>query len=96
MAEKHNAGAFDIRNVIGLLLAVYGVILLAMGLFADTAESKTGGVNANLWAGVVLLVVGVVFIAWSRLRPIQVPEHVERAEDDPTRPAPKRRKPSGH
>lgn len=97
MAEnKKAAGAFDIRNIIGLLLAIYGVILLAMGLFGDPETEKTGGVNANLYAGIALLVVGLGFIAWSRLRPIVVPDHVEHVTDDPTRPAPKKRPRSGH
>lgn len=61
---------FDIRNVIGSLLAVYGIILLLMGLFGDPEVDKTGGPNANLWAGVVLLVIGAVFIAWGLLRPV--------------------------
>lgn len=72
--EKKTAGAFDVRNIIGALMGVYGVILLLMGLFADTAPEKTGGVNANLWAGVALLAVGAVFIAWWRLRPLVVEE----------------------
>jgi hypothetical protein len=78
MAEtkKHTAGALDIRNIIGLLLSVYGVILLFMGIFGDTAEQKTGGVNANLWAGLGLLVVGLGFLAWARIRPVVVPEDV--------------------
>ena len=70
----HTAGLFDIRNIIGGLLVIYGVILLLMGLFGSTEESKTGGVNANLWTGFVLLVVGAVFIAWARLRPVEVDE----------------------
>jgi len=86
--EKHVAGAFDIRNFIGSLLAIFGVILLLMGLFGDPETDKTGGVNANLWAGIVLLVVGVGFMAWARLRPVVVPEHVEKAMPDPTRPGP--------
>lgn len=71
---KRTAGAFDIRNVIGALLAIYGVILTLMGLFGDPETEKTGGSNANLWAGLVMLVVGVGFIAWSRLRPVEVAE----------------------
>ncbi|QKE83639.1 hypothetical protein [Arthrobacter sp. NEB 688] len=96
MADTHKAGAFDIRNVIGGLLAIYGVILTLMGLFGDPETEKTGGVNANLWAGLGLLVVGLGFIAWSRIRPIVVPEHVEPVGDDPTRPAPKKRPRKGH
>ena len=96
MAEQHKAGAFDIRNIIGLLLTIYGVILTLMGLFADPETEKTGGINANLWAGLGLLVVGLAFIAWARLRPIIVPEHVDPVDDDPTRPAPRRRRRGGH
>ena len=96
MAEKHSAGAFDIRNIIGLLMTIYGVILVVMGLFADPELEKTGGINANLWAGLALLVLGLGFIAWARLRPIIVPEHVEPVADDPTRPAPRKRPKGGH
>lgn len=75
--SEHTAGALDIRNVIGSLLALYGVILLAMGLFGDTASAKTGGINANLWAGLGLLIVGGSFLTWARLKPIVVPDHVD-------------------
>lgn len=71
---QHTAGMFDIRTVIGLLMLVYGVILVAMGLFADQALDKTGGVNANLIAGIALLAVGAFFSAWARLRPVIVDE----------------------
>lgn len=87
MAEKHTAGALDIRNIIGLLLTVYGVILVLMGLFGDTAAEKTGGVNANLWSGLGLLVVGIGFLAWARLRPVVVPTDVH-ADDDEQEKAP--------
>lgn len=70
------AGIFDIRNVIGALLGVYGVILLLMGLFGNKEYAKTGDVNANLWGGLVLLVVGIVFLAWAGLRPVVVDEEI--------------------
>jgi len=80
--RRHTAGALDIRNIIGGLLGAYGVILLLTGIFGDTEEDKTGGVNANLWAGIVLIVVGAIFLTWARLKPVVVPEHVERADPD--------------
>jgi hypothetical protein len=82
--RKHTAGALDIRNIIGGLLGVYGVILLLMGLFGDKEGDKTGDINANLWAGLALLVVGVGFLIWARVKPVVVPEHVEH--DDTSRP----------
>ncbi len=74
-SRRHQAGVLDIRNIIGGLLGAYGVILLATGLLADPETDKTGGVNANLWAGLVLLVVGLAFITWARLKPLLVPEN---------------------
>jgi hypothetical protein len=82
--KKHTAGALDIRNVIGGLLAIYGVILLVTFLVAgDEGGEKSDGVNANLWAGLVLLVVGGGFVAWSLIRPVVVPEQVDAPEDLP-------------
>jgi hypothetical protein len=78
---RHTAGALDIRNIIGGLLGVYGLILFAMGLFGDKESDKTGGWNANLWAGLVMVVVAVAFVVWARLKPIVVPEHVETPKD---------------
>jgi hypothetical protein len=69
------ATAFDVRIVIGLLLGIYGVVLVVTGL-VDTSEAelaKSDGVNINLWAGIGLVVASLVFIAWARLRPLLVP-----------------------
>ena len=78
----HRAGIFDIRNIIGALLAVDGLIILLVGLFGDVEDEKTGGVNANLWAGLALVVVGVAFLAWARLRPVVVPPDFEADHDE--------------
>jgi len=80
--SRHTAGLFDIRNIIGALLAIYGVILLVTGLVSDPDSDKTGGVNANLWAGLVLLVAGAGFLAWAWLRPVVVADDVDPAQDD--------------
>ena len=92
---KKTAGAFDIRNIIGSLLGIYGLILFFAGLFADKHLDRTGGVNANLWTGIVLIVAAVLFLGWARVKPIVVPDEVEKVDDDPTRPAPRRRS-GGH
>ena len=94
--KPHKAGLFDIRNIIGALMAIYGVILTLAGLLGEHEPEKTGGVNANLWTGLALLLVGLFFIGWARLRPIVVPADVERPDDDPTRPAPQRKRPPVH
>ena len=68
------AGAFDVRNVIAGLIGFYGVVLVIVGLVdhSDQALEKTGGANANLWSGIVMIVVAAGFALWSRLRPIVV------------------------
>jgi len=71
MADQKTAGAFDIRNVIGALLALYGVILLLTAAFHSGAPQGTHNTD-NWWGGGALLVVGVVFLVWARLRPIVV------------------------
>lgn len=81
---KTTAGALDVRNIIGSLMAIYGVILVAMGLFSDSAAPKSGDVNSNLYAGLALLAVAAVFLIWARLRPIVVPEDVD--QDEPSSP----------
>jgi hypothetical protein len=72
--QKKTAGAFDIRNVIGGLLAIYGVILLLTAAFRSSAPQGTHN-DDNWWGGAVLLVVGLVFIAWAKLRPVVVEEN---------------------
>jgi hypothetical protein len=87
---RKTAGALDVRNIIGTLIGVYGVILIAMGLFSDSTARLQGDVNANLYTGIALLVAGAVFLAWARLRPIVVPEdlHEQTTDREDTTPPP--------
>lgn len=78
--ERHTAGAFDIRNVIGALLGLYGVVLVVTGLVSDDAPDATGDLDANLWSGLALVAVAVVLVLWSRLRPTVVDESAVAAE----------------
>lgn len=70
--NKPTAGAFDVRTVIGGLIGFYGLVLLLVSFFGADQTDKTGGVDANLWAGLAMLAFGVAFILWSRLRPVVV------------------------
>lgn len=83
MATKHAAGAFDIRNMIGALMGIYGLILVGMGLFGDKELDRTGGINANLWGGLGLLTIAAIFLLWARARPLLVPEKPAEPEDAP-------------
>ncbi|MDF1603256.1 hypothetical protein [Nocardioides sp. YIM 152315] len=84
---QHTAGAFDIRNIIGGLIGLYGIILVLMGLFGDQELAKTGDVNANLWAGLAMVVIAAIFLGWAWLRPVRVPEEpTEQRAEQPERP----------
>ena len=75
---------FDLRVVIGGLLGLYGVILTVMGIFAsDQAKAKAAGININLWAGLVILAGGAIFLTWARLRPLR-PQNLQ--DTNPNRP----------
>ena len=82
--RRHTAGAYDVRVVIGGLLGVFGVVLVVMGLVHDTAAEleKAGGINANLWTGLAMVVVAVVFGLWTWLRPVVVdPATIDDADE---------------
>jgi hypothetical protein len=78
------AGAFDLRNLIAALIGFYGIVLVVVGLVADSGRqrARTGDVNANLWAGIVMVLVAAAFLLWSRLRPVVI--EPAAAPDEPT------------
>jgi hypothetical protein len=76
---------FDVRNIIGALLGIYGVVLtiagFAPGLLGDHHSAATNnpvdlsvGTDANWWVGLVLIGVSALFIIWALLRPVAIPE----------------------
>ena len=70
MSAGKRAGGFDIRNFIGAAVGIIGVYLLVVALTWDPELDKTGGVHANLWIGVAMVVVAALFFLWARLRPL--------------------------
>ena len=83
-ARTHTAGAYDVRTVIAGLIGLYGIVLTIMGLVGNSAddEAKTGGWNANLWSGIVMIAVALVFAIWLKVRPVVVdPAKLEDPED---------------
>jgi hypothetical protein len=64
------AKLFDIRRIIGGLFTVYGVIVTIAGITAsDSAISKAQGININLWTGLAMLILGLLFLLWVKLSP---------------------------
>jgi hypothetical protein len=73
------ARLFDIRRIIGGLFVVYGVIVTIAGFTASDADiDKAQGVNINLWTGLGMLVLGLFFLAWLKLRPTAPAEEATR------------------
>ncbi|MGI8880216.1 MAG: hypothetical protein ACR2KJ_06825 [Jatrophihabitans sp.] len=66
------AKLFDIRLLIGGLFTLYGVILTIDGFFtSDKERAKASNININLWLGIGMLVVGIIFLTWQRLSPLR-------------------------
>lgn len=71
--RRHTAGLFDIRNIVGSLLGIYGVVLVLVGLIGGSSTAHvSGGGGTNIVVGVVLIAVAVFFLMWTRLRPTVV------------------------
>ena len=63
---------FDLRWLIAGMFVVYGIVLIITGIFDSKAElAKAAGVRINLWTGIGMLVVGLIFAAWARWRPLR-------------------------
>ncbi|WP_282702743.1 hypothetical protein [Streptomyces sp. CC219B] len=68
------ARIFDLRRIIGGLFVIYGVIVTIAGISpSDTDLDKTGGININLWTGLGMLLLGLFFLTWLKLRPLAPP-----------------------
>jgi hypothetical protein len=71
-AAARAANRFDIRRIIGGLFVLYGLVLVALGLFgAHHIKVKASGININLWTGLGMLIVAALMIGWALLRPVR-------------------------
>ncbi len=80
------ARLFDIRSVIGALLGIYGILLTLAGIFPSVFGNKTHsspsnnvvdmsvGTSANLWVGLVMLAIALIFGGWALARPAVIGE----------------------
>jgi hypothetical protein len=70
IAAARAANRFDIRRLIGGLFILYGLILVALGIFGSHAvKNKAAGINIDLWTGLGMLVFGAVMVFWALSRP---------------------------
>lgn len=72
--EKQESAAsklFDLRLIIGGLFTLYGIILTIVGALDSAAEvNRAAGVRINLWMGLGMLVLGLLFLLWVYLSPL--------------------------
>src|SRR3954467_2003182 len=65
------ANLFDLRRIIGGVFVAWGVLLTILGLMeSDAAIDKSAGININLFAGLGMLIVGIIFLLWAFTRPL--------------------------
>jgi len=77
------ARLFDVRRVIGGLFVVYGLIVGVVGLLDGSAAlEKAQGVRINLWAGLGMLLLGLLFLVWQWLAPAAAPSAGPSGDND--------------
>jgi hypothetical protein len=73
------ANLFDLRRIIGGLFVAYGLLLIILGITDSDAEiARAAGININLWAGLGMLVFGLLMLVWAFTRPLG--EELQEAE----------------
>jgi hypothetical protein len=69
--EERAANLFDLRRIIGGVFVAWGILLTILGLTESDAEiDKAAGININLFAGLGMLIVGIIFLVWAFTRPL--------------------------
>ncbi|MFF7545074.1 hypothetical protein ACFZCU_15845 [Streptomyces canus] len=79
------ARIFDLRRIIGGLFVLYGIIVTIAGINpSDSSLDKSEGININLWTGLGMLLLGIFFLAWLKLRPTPPPVPEATPGEEPT------------
>ena len=77
------AKLFDLRTFTGALFLIFGAIVTVVGIGASDADiRKAAGINLSLILGVVMLVMGAIFIIWMLVRPPELLHGHQMSEDD--------------
>lgn len=71
MKDKEQHHFLNLRLLIGVLLTFYGIVIGGYGLITGP-QAKSIPFNLDLWWGILILIVGIVFLLLSKRR-----EHCE-------------------
>ena len=75
---------FDLRVLIGALFTFYGIALTIYGFFTSPEEiAKAAGININLWLGIGMLILGLLFLLWAKVAPVVHDPAAATASDRP-------------
>ncbi|MET7933858.1 hypothetical protein [Streptomyces sp. NPDC005322] len=78
------AQLFDVRRIIGGLFVIYGILVTIAGITASDADlKKAQNININLWTGLCMLALGLLFLLWMKLRPLAAPRSADEPEARP-------------
>ncbi|MCU1510035.1 MAG: hypothetical protein JWR53_1764 [Glaciihabitans sp.] len=62
---------FDLRRILGGLFVLYGLVVTVIGILNAASDSRqTGGIAINLWAGLAMLALGILFFVWDHFAPV--------------------------
>jgi drug/metabolite transporter (DMT)-like permease len=68
--DDASGSLFDLRYLIGALFTFYGLLLVVASFFVS--HVKSGDIDINLWLGLGMLILGLFFLGWARLRPLRL------------------------
>ena len=75
---------FDLRRILGALFLLYGVLVTLVGIIQPAEDvAKTNGIAINLWTGIAMLVLGILFFVWDRLSPVPEEDIIRSEEAEP-------------
>lgn len=60
MEDSGNAHKMSIALTIGATIGAIGLVILLYGLFGAADYSRSGGININLWWGLVMVIFGIL------------------------------------